>query len=182
MDPQAPVEPTPAPDAQPPLPQAKPLAPKVFGIIHLVLGVMGLLGSLFSIAMLKVSLGRLALADLDGPGLAWIKISAFIGPLPGILLIVAGIGLLSYKRYGRTLSIAYGFLGLLLGVTDLIMTFTVIMPGMMGVPGIGGVDPGQAQAEMMVKIMGLIVGLMRMIYPLVLVIFFLRPKSKAGLN
>jgi hypothetical protein len=175
MDPQAPAEPTPAPGALPPLPQAKPLAPKVFGIIHLVLGIMGLLGGLFGIAMLKVSLGQL---DLEGPGLAWMQISTFIGPLPGVLLIVAGIGLLSYKCYGRTLSIAYGFLGLLLGVVSMIMTFTFVMPGMMG----DGSDPTLAMAETIGRISGLVGGLMAMIYPLVLVIFFLRPKSKAGLD
>ena len=175
MDPQAPVEPFPAPDAQPPLPQAKPLAPKVFGIIHIALGVMGLIGGLFGIAMLKVSLDQL---ELDGTGRAWIKISAFIGPLPAILLIVAGIGLLSYKRYGRTLSIAYGFLGLLLGIVSMIMTYTVIMPGVLG----DGSDSIQAQAAMMGRIMGLVGGLMGMIYPLMLVIFFLRPKSKVGLD
>ena len=106
------------------------------------------------------------------------KISAFMGPLPAILLIVAGIGLLSYKRYGRTLSIAYGFLGLLFGVVGMIMTFTFVMPGMMG----DGSDPTQAMAASIGRISGLVGGLMGMIYPLVLVIFFLRPKSKVGLD
>ncbi|MFP6905147.1 MAG: hypothetical protein VCG02_08015 [Verrucomicrobiota bacterium] len=182
MDPQAPAEPTPAPDALPPQPQAKPLAPKVFGIIHLVFGIMGLLGGLFGIAMLKVSLGQL---DLEGPGLAWMKISAFMGPLPGILLIVAGIGLLSYKRYGRTLSIAYGFLGLLFGVVGMIMTFTFVMPGMMAQQIQNDAALGSFQAADPIqigRIMGLVGGLMGMIYPLVLVIFFLRPKSKVGLD
>ncbi len=172
MDPQAPAEPTPSPGALPPLPQSKPLAPKVFGIIHLVLGVMGLIWALIWARLLME-------AYAPHPGLdPWIKILAFIAPLLAILLIVAGIGLLSYKRYGRTLSIAYGFLGLLLGIVSLIMTLTVVVPGMMG----DGSDPVQAQAAMMTGIMVLVGTPIGMIYPLVLVIFFLRAKSKAGLD
>ncbi|MFT5125479.1 MAG: hypothetical protein ACI9TH_003250 [Kiritimatiellia bacterium] len=170
MDPQVQTPPTP-----PPIPQAKPVAPKVFGIINICFGAMGVFGGLLGIVMLSWTTKQL---NLDGAAATWTKISTFLGPFPGILLIVAGIGLLTYKRYGRRLSIIYGFLSLIMGVLGLFVTFTLLSPGMSG----GATGAADQAAAIGGLIGGVIGGVMGMIYPLVLVIYFLIPKSKNGLT
>ena len=100
----------------------RPKSIRVFGVLNIIFGAWGVLGGLCGIA----SQGMLATMRRDpnfrNPVLdqmdkvpwlrAWTMVSLGLGLIAAIVLIVAGVGLLQTKRWGRTLSVAYSIYGL----------------------------------------------------------------------
>lgn len=98
------------------LPPDLPRWPKVVGITSIVWGALGLMcagcGSIYAVAiapdLMKGMEDRMGpMPAVFKPGLETIVAGA-LGVVMTILLIVAGIVLVQYKRLGRTLHLAYG--------------------------------------------------------------------------
>ena len=92
------------PDFVPPVRSttARPMAVTIFGILNLVFGAFGLMGFVFSMA------AAANIANANGMGIYYL-VSVVYSLVTSILLIVAGIGLLRWKPWGRRTSIIYGW-------------------------------------------------------------------------
>src|SRR5437667_11510960 len=90
-------------------PMERPGSVTAFGILNIafaVLGVFGLLGTIALFSMTGTSINPVAKIMQESPALAtWLKLSIPLGLLSCGVLLVAGIGLLRLKKWGRKLSI-----------------------------------------------------------------------------
>ncbi len=103
----------------------------------------------------------------------WILVSTVIGIILSIALIAAGIGLIREKAWGRSVSIAYAWLMIVLVVIgSLIMLFAFALPLLQGM------DPAASPADTAAVIGGVVgatVGMcFGLIYPILLLIFLNR--------
>lgn len=106
---------------QPAAPLMKPTSVTVFGILHLIFGAFSLCGIGFSLLIFVVP-------DLfQQPGMAqnpaldlmnnndgyrvFLAVSLVVGLVATVILLIAGLGLLNGKPFGRRLSIVYGWYG-----------------------------------------------------------------------
>jgi hypothetical protein len=96
--------------------------------------------------------------------------------LSNLLLIIAGIGLLMYRSWGASMSIAYGILGIILALGN---TATALFS-----PDNPFTSSGRGGgAEMAGFGIGMIIGLVALaVYPIVTLIFMGKRDVKAALN
>jgi hypothetical protein len=152
-------------------PQTK--APKVFGILHIVFGVICGGGAGFGIF---ANLRALALVpdDLKSYALVMSIISGLL-IFMYILLLVGGIGLLKSRRWGRTLSLVYGVVAILLNIVNSLFQ-TVLKPDGTG-------SQGGSEAEAIGRGIGMmIVMVVLFIYPIIVLIFMSKANVKAALK
>jgi hypothetical protein len=153
----------------------RPTSWTVFGIINLVFGVFGLLGGLF--ALLVPVLPRpagaenpvLKLLDESAAYRVFYWISTPLGVAASVLLGVAGIGLLRNRSWGRALSLAYAWYGLVAALVGVAATwFLVLQPLLARIDG----ESGVARMAMLVGVIGGGIGsLAAFVYPAVLLVF-----------
>ena len=163
----------------------RPTSVTVFGVLNIVFGALGLVGMIFSaIALLVLPTHSTANNPVlevmrNSPGyLLWMKITLPIGILVCGITIVAGIGLLNLKSWGRTLSVAYGIYGIVAGVLGVILNFVFIMQPLM--EQASQKSGPEAAALIGGAIGGTVGGCFGMIYPVLLLIFMFRPKVVAA--
>ena len=160
----------------------RPTSVTVFGILNIVFGVIGGLGtaaSLFLFALPASSNNPMVQIIHENATYAvWLKVSVALGLLSCAMLLAAGIGLLRMKNWARLLSIGYaiyaiGF-GVLGGIVNFLFVFRPLLErareqhGPEAAGAIGG------------AIGGSVGGCFGMIYPILLLIFMLRPNLKAA--
>lgn len=165
----------------------KPVSGIIFGILNLVFGVFGVCGVLASSVMFFIPLDPEMVKQ--NPALQLMQDNQFyklftqvgiaVGLIATFVLIGAGIGLLTMKPYGRTLSIIYGWYGIISTVLTAIVNVFIVFPGL--IEHMNNSPPGPAQAGAIGGIIGGVVGiLLAPIYPGLLLFFMYRPKVIAA--
>lgn len=148
--------------------------PKVFGILNILFGLV--CGACTGVGAVAV-LGLIALIETAGGDLGIWKIvwPAMMGlvVLIYVILVVAGIGLLMGKAWGRTLSVAYSGVAIALSIFGLILNLFILPDALSG--GAAPVDAAGSAKDIVSTAIGLI-------YPIVLLVFMNKPEVKAALN
>jgi hypothetical protein len=170
---------SPAATGSPP-PASRPASLIVFGILNILFGVLGLCGTAGSAAMFLVELPSdpavpnpvLELLKTDATYRLFMQVALVLGGLMALVLIVAGIGLLLAKGWGRTLSIGYAWYAILAGILGMIVNWMYLIQ-----PTMAAMKDAQGPAAMGALgglIGGLLGGLFSLIYPILLLIFMNR--------
>jgi hypothetical protein len=170
-----------SPSATGPVPPAsRPASLIVFGILNILFGVLGLCGMAGSAAMFLVELPQdpavpnpvLELLKTDATYRLFMQVSLVLGGLTALVLIVAGIGLLLTKGWGRTLSIGYAWYAIVAAIVGTIVTWTYLIQ-----PTMAAIKDAQGPAAMGAAgglVGGLLGGVFSLIYPVLLLIFMNR--------
>ncbi len=162
----------------------KPTSVTVFGVLNIAFGLMGLCGVAFSSVIFFIP------ADAAGPNpilqlmeeyplyRTFMMVSVGLGLIATLVLIVAGIGLMQFKAYGRLLSLGYAFYAIVSGLVGTVVNFVFVVMPLMEKLG----DGPEAAGAMGGMIGGTIGGLIGLIYPGLLIYFMTRPNVVQALN
>ncbi len=117
----------------------KPVSIKVLGILNVIFGLMGICGvaaaGAFMVALQWPEV-REAMGSAENPFTYQLEnnsffaiyqyVSAAIGFVSACVLIAGGIGLLQYRKYGRLLSMIYGWLTVLVVIVGQILVHFIM--------------------------------------------------------
>jgi hypothetical protein len=163
----------------PPKPK-RPASVMVFGILNLVFGVLGLCGTVVSVGVLffmpqNAQAGNpvMELMASNPAYRLFNQVSIGLGFVATAVLIVAGIGLIRARPFGRTLSIGYSIYAILAGLAGLVVSYLFLVQPLMERANAGGAGPERA-AAIGGMIGGLAGGCLGQIYPILLLIFMCR--------
>lgn len=165
----------------------KPVAGIVFGILNLLFGTLGICGIAFSSLMFFIPLDpdmvrqnpALQLLQDNQFYKLFMQASIVVGGVFTFVLIGAGVGLLMMKSFGRTLSIWYGWYGIISTVLTAVVNVFIVFPAL--IDHMNNMPQGPAQAGAIGGIIGGIVGIViAPIYPGLLLFFMYRPKIIAA--
>lgn len=159
----------------------RPTVVTVFGILNIVFGALGLSCAPCSLLwtlkpdILPRGPGPNPVAEIlvNSPDLRnWYIFSTVLGTLASALLLVAGIGLLNMKSWGRTLSIAYAIYALINTLANLVVQYFLLIVPLM--------EKGRGQPQAMAGAIGgaivwTLAGLTALIYPIILLCFMYTP-------
>jgi len=118
----------------------KPKAIKVFGVLNVIFGGLGLLGTCIGLgAILAITSGLIPVPDgQSNPAFVtqdenaflyfYNIISAAVALLFAIVLLVSGIGLLKHKKWGRTTGLAWAAYCVLSTIVVSVVTWTHLYP------------------------------------------------------
>lgn len=158
----------------------KPVSMTVFGILNLVFGLMGLCGVAFASAQWALmSTGQMATnpiweqmnSQATYAGLRIVLLG--VGFIFTIVLVVAGVGLLNGKPYGRTLSMAYGIYGIIASVVEFVVN-AIFLTGPL-IEQADTMPEGPERIGIIVGAVSVTVGsLCSLAYPIILLIFMMR--------
>lgn len=162
--------------------QKRPTSVNVFGILNIVFagwGVVGLLGSAVLLFASPDFNNPVIKIMHENPGYAiWVKIGFLLG-IPGCAVLAAsGIGLLFLKPWARVLSIVYAIYAIVLGIVGTAVNAIFLVLPMLhqaqeqSGPAAAGAIGG--------AIGGILGGCFGVIYPVLLLIFMMRPKIAAA--
>lgn len=156
----------------------RPTSVTVFGILNIVFGALGLICTPFSLALLFVPtespvMNTPAMAAFNNPAYrAWTLSMGVAGMVVAVLLIVAGIGLLQCRPWGRKMSIGYAVYTMVMSLVSAGVS-AVWLTSMAGGAAEGG---PQAGAMLFGGIGGAVGGTcIALIYPIFLLVFMFRP-------
>jgi hypothetical protein len=175
-------------DAIPPSPGQRSSIAMIFGILNLCFGALGIFGTCAGGALLAFVPALTQMAEVqegpelqiipEGPMFAFFVASIVLGGILAIVLIVAGVGLMKYKNWGRTLSIAYAWLNIVFTIISTIAS--------VGVAINKATENGLADQEKATQIGsavgGSIGGCIGLIYPIVLLIFMYNRNLRNSLD
>ncbi len=161
----------------------RPVSTVVFGVLNLAFAAMGLLSFIMTVPMLlsrDAARGNpiVELAQ-NNPGYGlFMKISMPVGIAAMVVLLLAGVGLLLLKPWGRRLSIVYGLYGVVAGIVGVALNCHFLLPLLAKA---AEMPAGPARAGWIGGIIGGIVGGgLGVIYPAVLLCFMFRASIKAA--
>jgi hypothetical protein len=166
-----------SPNMQPQL----PVSAIVFGILNLVMGALTLCGSAFSsIAFFLPTTPEAlemnpALKVMHENQLFRMFNIVVVGMsfIAAIVLLIAGLGLLTQKPFGRYLSIGYGWYAIIMGIVGLLVNVLVFFPALY--EAMENAPPGPAKAGAIGGLIGGVIGsVLAFIYPTLLLIFMNR--------
>ena len=160
---------------------ARPTSLIVFGILNIVFGLLGVCGTAGSSAMFFVKLPRdplvpnpaLELIESNPTYRTLMMVLIGLGLLAAVALLVAGVGLLRSRAWGRTLSIGYAWYGIVGAIVGMIVNWIYLVQPMLAKwnPAFG---PAEA-ATVSTAVSGILGGCFGMLYPIVLLVFMSRP-------
>ncbi|MCE9528115.1 MAG: hypothetical protein K8R36_18900 [Planctomycetales bacterium] len=164
-----------------------PTAATVFGILNILFGVVGLCGLTLSAVLMFSALS--AQMAKDNPALqlmetnaiyrTFTQVAVVLGFVATVVLIIAGIGLLQIRPYGRTLSIGYGVYSIVMNVLGMIINVAFVFPALLESANAAGGGPAAAGAWGGL-IGGVFGGCMGFVYPGLLLYFMFRPNMVAA--
>jgi len=170
------------------LPQSRPASLVVFGVINILFGVIGLCGAAASSAMFFMEMPQdprfpnpaIDLLNTNAAYRTYLQVTAVIGALASLVLLVAGVGLLLAKSWGRTLSIGYGCFAIVFAVVVMIGNWSFVMqPMLAAAKEAGGPAAMGAVGGVVATMLG---GILSLIYPIVLLVFMNRPALRAAVG
>lgn len=182
--------PPPPPPPPPPLaPRGRPAAIVVFGILNLVFGTLGVCGTAASSAMLFIDIPRnpaipnpaLDLIQSNATYRLFVQVMMTLGTIFAVVLVVAGIGLLLSKAWGRTLSIVYGWYAILGIIIGMIAHWVFLMQPLLVDMWQADGNSGPNTAAFVGIFGGLVGGCLGLIYPVILLVFMYRPALRDAL-
>jgi len=162
----------------------RPTSVTVFGILNIIFAVFGCIGTVASITLFILPANAAVhnpMVELiqNNPGYAmWLKVSVVLGIFSCGALLAAGIGLLLLKPWAHKLTIGYAIYAIIFGIIGTVVNFFLIVRPMLAQaqeqhsPGTAGAIGG--------AVGGSIGGCLGLIYPVLLLIFMLRPHVKAA--
>lgn len=169
--------------------KGKPASVIVFGILNLIfsaLGICGIGSSLLSFMIPRNPNMPNLVVDLMRDNPAYLGFTYFglgLGFIFLILLIAAGVGLLQGRKYGRTLSIIYGWYAIASGIIGMIANyFFLLRPLLAQAQNAGGAAGGAGWQAVMIGIVTLAGGFIGLIYPVLLLIFMNRQNVRDALR
>lgn len=156
----------------------RPVSIIVFGIVNFVFALLGVIGLIASFSLFSVPANSsdsvIKLMDQGPAYAAWLKLCIPLGILNCLLLLAAGIGLLTLKPWARPLSIFCAIYGVVFCVVTLLVNLAFMVQ-----PMFQDVQPRQ-QLIVGVALGGPVSGtlgeLFWPIYPVLLLVFMLQPK------
>lgn len=170
----------------PPIANSKPTSVTVFGILNIAFALLGLCGLAVSIAMFFIpidpNLPNPAIELMQGNTVyrAFTLVSIPLGLISTIVLVVGGIGLLNWKRYGRTASVVYGWYAIISMIIGTVVSWVFVF-----IPMFQQAQQGDAPAQAGAIggiIGGTVGGCFGLIYPVVLLYFMSRQDVKNSLH
>ena len=163
----------------------RPTSVTVLGILNIVFAAFGLMGIAIYILMMFVPSSLNAknpVLDLmrQNPGYAmYANISTFVGAAFTLVHLLAGIGLLMLRPWGRWLSIAYAVFAIISLIVNSLINYYFLLAPM--IDKLAALQPGQEKAAAIGGIVGMVAGTcVGPIYPIILLIFMYRPNVKAA--
>ena len=164
----------------------RPTPVLVFGILNIIFGVWSLLGAPFSFwSVLSADPATNPAAAVYSNQLIrnWTLMSGALAVLTGLILIIAGIGLLQMRSWSRVLSIGYAIFAIVLGVITTMFNVAVLMPATMAQMGeIAGNSEAARVGGLIGGMIGVLAGIVGLVYPVLLLIFMTRPHIIAALE
>ena len=162
----------------------RPTAVTVFGILNVVVAVLGVFAMIATMAMFSMpgaSNNPVVRIMRESPAYAaWLKLTIPLGLLACVVLLAAGIGLLRLKSWARKVSIGYAIYAIAFGLLGMAMNFIFLLRPMFEEaqrrqgPEAAGAIGG--------AVGGTIGGCFGLIYPILLLIFMTRPKVVAAFH
>ncbi|MHC4212538.1 MAG: DUF4339 domain-containing protein [Planctomycetota bacterium] len=150
-------------------PDMRPTSVTVLGILNIVFGGLGILCTpvgLVATFAIPNAMNSTPVAKV------WLLIGSVVGIFCSFILLIVGIGLLNLRRWARKWTLGYGWFAIVWGIVGMFVNVALAISGGMGntPEAIGGVIGG---------FFGGIVGL---VYPILLIIFMLKPHVKSACN
>jgi hypothetical protein len=156
----------------------RPAAVTVFGILNIVLavlGIFGLIGSMMLFLPQAASLHNPVIQIIhDHPAYSeWMNFSTGLGLLASGAKLLAGIGLLQLKSWGRQLSIIYSIYAIVMVVVGAVVNYLFLMrPLLEQAQQKHGPETAAAIGG---AVGGAFGGCFGLIYPILLLVFMTRP-------
>lgn len=146
----------------------RPTSITVFGVLNIVFGALGVLGTCFSILDFFLPLVPMPpIIEEPGPVLrAYSLGSSVLHFIASIVLVVAGIGLLKLRPWARIMSIGYGIYDIVSCLINMVVG-PIMMSRMV-------VEMGESEVVVAVVIAGILGPCVGLIYPILLIIFMCR--------
>ncbi len=180
-------------DFSPPASDDKPIYVQVLGIINLVFAAMGMCSLVFSTAIFTTDIIPQN-ANVPNPTLElfannlgyriFMIIGFGLGFIFSVVLAVGGVGLLKWRRYGRSATIAYAWYSIVMGVVSFgVNAFFVFGPMIRQAQQAQGAQSAAAVGGAIGGIVGGIIGACSAIgYAVVLLYFLNRPRAIRALS
>ena len=160
----------------------RPTSVTVFGVLNIIFAAFSVFGLIASIALffMPANSGNPVIRIMrESPAYAtWLKICIPLGVLSCVALLAAGIGLLCLKSWARTLSIAYAIYAIAFGILGIAVNFMFLLRPLLDQAR--QQHGPEAAGALGAVIGGTIGGCFGLIYPVLLLIFVLRPKVAAA--
>jgi hypothetical protein len=168
-------------------PSSRPASLIVFGILNILFGVLGLCGTAGSSVIFFMDLPRdpaipnpmLDLIASNPTFRLFMQVTFVLGGLASLVLLVAGVGLLLTKAWGRTLSVGYAWYAIVAGIVGLLVNWVYVMQPTLA--AMKGAEGPAAIGAIGGLVGGLIGGLVSLAYPVVLLAFMNRTALRAAL-
>jgi hypothetical protein len=163
----------------------RPTSVTVFGILNIVfalLGIFGVAASLLLFAAVGTNSNNPVIQIIqDNPSYAaYLKFSIVVGVVVALILLATGIGLLMLKPWARVISIIYGVYAIFSVIGNTIANYYfVTKPLLEKAQTEQGPEAARAVGG---AIGGMLGGCFGLIYPILLLIFMMRPKVAAAFN
>lgn len=161
----------------------RPTGVTVFAILHVLFGLAGIGGTLFSIvfALLDVSLaaGPNPILDAINENEAYRSytfVMGIVGVFFSIALIASGLGLLKVRAWARTVSLVYGVYGIVFAIIGNVVNYFALYKPIL--EKVAGADGGQDLVVVGGIIGGVAGSCIGLVYPVAIVIYFLRPSIR----
>jgi hypothetical protein len=157
----------------------RPVSVTIFGILNIGLAIFGAASAVLSkiiMTVIKLPSNGLAASLHNNPTyVAWSNVSMMMSILGGCVMLVAGIGLLLLKNWGRILSIGYAIYAIIWALIGAGMTFHLAGNGIrQSFPQVGQLGVFFAVISVTVVLV------FTLTYPILLLIFMVRPNVVAA--
>ncbi|MBL8816679.1 MAG: hypothetical protein JNL58_11665 [Planctomyces sp.] len=170
--------------AQPLRQLSRPTSATVFGALNIAMGVLGICGVGGGFVQLMIPPNMLqppgsppnpvVTVMENNPGLKIFQIATLtISLITTVMLIIAGLGLLNDKRYGRTLSIYYSLISIIMLIIGTIGTYVLLVQPLLEMASQMPAGPEKVAATFG-AVAGIVGSCFGAVYPIFLLVFMMR--------